>query len=614
MTETGTTTIAQGGKAVSCLVDEIKASNLDWNEAETRFQIIDRIIVDCLGWPRDLLRLENGHEGRSYADYVLGNPRCVIWEAKRKNRTFNLPADPQRNLVRDLPSMMALNSEASCAITQAQKYCSERGVELAVATNGRQFIAFLATRNDGIAPLAGRCFVIDGYDQLKDEFPTIWQMLSPAGVAERRLTHLLNVGEDRALPPKLSSLLTNYPRHRYPSQLQTTLRSLGELLLIDVVEQEGTEREFFRRCYCESGALSQHALVSKRMLASRYASLFESDPEPPYIQPVQSGRGKSEFTPELTVAAISHRPVVLIGDVGVGKTSFLKHLMYVSAFEEFQKAMYIYVDFGSHGALSEDLINFVLTEIENQLYIRYDVDIRESGFVRGVYHSEISRFDRGIYAGLRELDPLKYQQKFLEFLEEKTKHRDNHLKRSISHIARGRKKQLVFVLDNVDQREHEVQEKAFIIAQSLAKEWDAAVFIAIRPRTFHQSKQAGSLTAYPHRVFTISPPRVDRVIEQRLKFALDMAEGQIPIEHLQDVTLQSKNVAIFLRALIYSLSENEELVEFLSNITAGNIRAVVEFVTKFIGNGNRGSTSRCSSNRAKFALDIIDSPKTLRSS
>ena len=81
MTDTGTTTIADGQEALKRLVKDITESSLDWNEAETRFQIIDRIIVDCLGWPRELLRLEQAHEGRAYTDYELGQPRCAIWEA-----------------------------------------------------------------------------------------------------------------------------------------------------------------------------------------------------------------------------------------------------------------------------------------------------------------------------------------------------------------------------------------------------------------------------------------------------------------------------------------------------------------------------------------------------
>ena len=586
MIDLGTTTIASGQDAVKILLKDISESPLDWNEAETRFQIIDRIIVDCLGWPRGSLRLEQGEQGRAYTDYELGHPRCAIWEAKRHNRTFELPADPTGSIIKDLPSIMALDKEAASAIRQVQTYCAERGVELAVATNGHQLIAFLATRGDGTAPLDGRCFVINGYQSLLDHFPAVWQMLSPAGVAERRLNRRLNVGEDSALPQKLSSFLSNYPRYRYPSDLQSTLRALGELLLIDVVEDPDSEKKFYEQCYCESGTLSQHALVSKQMLAARYASLFGAAEKAPKVSPVRTASSKPIFTPELAIEAKSQRPIVLIGDVGVGKTSFLRHLVYISAFEEFQDAVYIYIDLGSRGALATDLSEFALAEMEEQLYNNYGVDVYEASFVRGVYDLEIDRFKRGIFGELRKQDPGLYDQKLAGFLEERTKRRDRHLKDAISHIARGRRKQVIIVLDNADQRDYDTQQGAFIIAQNFAKDWDAAVFIAVRPQTFYKSKQIGSFTAYPHRVFTVAPPRVDKVIEKRLVFALNMAEGRIQVERLQGTRLQLGNVALFLKALLYSLSKNSELVEFLDNITAGNVRTVVEFVTKFIGSAN----------------------------
>ena len=444
--------------------------------------------------------------------------------------------------------------------------------------------------------------MINGYEQMLDEFPRVWQLLSPAGVAERHLNRLLNVGEDRALPQKMSALLGNYPRYRYPSNLQNSLRTLGELLLIDVVDQQGldepdTERQFYAECYCESGALSQHALVSKRMLAARYTSLFDQSEEAPNVEPVLSGRGKHLFTPKLMTEAISRRPIVLIGDVGVGKTSFLKHLVYVSAFEEFRNAIYIYIDLGSRGALTSQLNTFVLTEIEQQLLGRYKIDVLEDRFVRGVYHSDISRFKRGIYGKYRADDRSYYQQHLTKYLEEKVAQRDRHLRDSISHISRGRRKQIVIVLDNADQREYELQQSAFIVAQNFATDWNAAVFIAVRPQTFYKSKQSGALTAYPHRVFTISPPRVDRVVERRLEFACSIAEGRVPMERFQRVRLQLPNIAIFLRALLYSLTKNAKLVEFLSNITAGNIRAVIEFVTMFIGSANVN---------AKKIIDIME--------
>ncbi len=586
MTAIANQTIDDGSKALELLLNEINKSNFDWNEAETRFQIIDRLIVECLGWPRGDVRLERRQQDGKFTDYELGLPRCAIWEAKTQGKIFELPADPKGRIIKDLPSIMALDNEASSAIVQVQNYCSTRGVEIAVATNGHQLIAFLATRNDGTSPLEGRCLVIDGYQKLQDNFPKVWQMLSPAGVAERRLNRFLNVGEDIALPQKMSSLLSDYPRYRYPSDLQHSLRTLSELLIIDVVDQQDAERQFYEQCYCESGALSQHALVSKEILASRYSSLFDKREKAPKMAPVQSKGGKSSFTPEILDDTITQRPIVLIGDVGVGKTAFLKRLMYISAYEEFQKALYIYVDLGSKGALSNQLNDFVLDEIEKQLYSLYGVDVLEAKFVRAVYHGEISRFQKGIYGELRDKNPESYNSKLLEFLGEKTKHRDIHLKQSILHIARGRKKQVIFVLDNADQRDYTIQQDAFIVAQNLSKDWEAAVFIAVRPQTFYKSKHSGSLNAYPHRVFTIAPPRVDQVIEKRLKFALNMAEGRIQIERLQDIQIRLVNISIYLRALLWTLSKNNETVEFLSNITAGNVRAIIEFVTKFIGSAN----------------------------
>lgn len=582
----GTTSIASGQKALASLIDSVSAHDAGRNEAETRFHIIDRILGDCLGWPPDVVHVEQAGPDRTYSDYELGEPRCAIWEAKGQSHVFELPAAVEHRAIRDLPSVMALNDKAAAAIRQVQVYCASRGVEVAVATNGFQLIAFLATRSDGIPPLEGRCLVIDSPDQLVEEFSRVWQTLSPAGVAERRLRRLLNAGEDQALPPKLSSRLSNYPRYRYPSELQTTLRTLGELLLVDAIEAADVEQLFYRECYCESGTLSQHALVSKRMLKARYTAMFDQAVPAPTVTPMESASVKDPMSDELAVETMSGRPIILIGDVGVGKTSFLKHLMYVTASEELKNALYLYMDLGSQGALSGELKTFVLTEIERQLYEGYGIDVYEDGFVRGVYHGDIMRFRRGIYGSLREEDPQRYEEKVRGFLAARLEARDQHLKASTAHLVRGRRKQVVIVLDNADQRDYEVQQAAFIIGQNFAKDWGAAVFLAVRPQTFHRSRQVGSLTAYPHRVFTISPPRVDRVIEKRLLFAVNLAEGNTSSRWLADVELQLPNIAYFLKALIYSLSVNSDLVEFLSNITAGNIRAVVEFVASFIGNAN----------------------------
>jgi hypothetical protein len=94
-----------------------------------------------------------------------------------------------------------------------------------------------------------------------------------------------------------------------------------------------------------------------------------------------------------------------------------------------------------------------------------------------------------------------------------------HLRRSVEHVARGRKRQIIIIIDNADQRALDVQQAAFIVSQEFSRNWNAVVFITARPQTFFQSKRAGALAAYPHKVFTILPPRPELVIEKRLIFA-----------------------------------------------------------------------------------------------
>ncbi|MBS3667658.1 hypothetical protein [Vreelandella boliviensis] len=576
------TTLSEGESALADLISKLDL-NTDMNEAQTRFHIIDKVLFECLGWSRDEVEVENS-EQRKFTDYELGRPRLAILEAKREGKTFEIPAGISKSLISDLPSMMKISEDAASAIKQAQEYCSQRGVAIAIVTNGHQYIVFLASRQDGVSVYEGKAVVFTSLNNLYDNFTIAWQLLSLAGIKERNISRYLVSGES-GIPNKLSSKLTSYPVVRYPSETHATLRQLSELFLQDIIENEEVEETFFSECYCESGGLSKYALLSKNILEARYASLFSENEAIPHVAPVKEKK-RDNFSPEILAEAIARRPIVLLGDVGVGKTSFVKNLMYNSAHEEFKNAIYIYIDLGSNAALSDDLKAFVLKEIESQLYEKYDIDVNSFKFIKGIYASDIHRFSNGIWGEKKESNPELYETKLLEMLESKTAEKDQHLKRCINGHANSTKKQVIISLDNADQRDFDIQQNAFIIGQELAKEWNSTVFVSVRPQTFFKSKRSGALAAYPHKIFTISPPRIDVVIKKRLLFALSLAEGNVPIEAINYVKINAGNLAQFLKALISSLSKNPELYEFLSNITGGNIRAAIELVTGFIGSPN----------------------------
>lgn len=222
-----------------------------------------------------------------------------------------------------------------------------------------------------------------------------------------------------------------------------------------------------------------------------------------------------------------------------------------------------------------------------QLLENYDVDIEERNFVRGVYISDLNRLRKSIHSDLYESDPPRYRDKEIEVLEKKLAIPEDHLKQSLKHIANGRKKQLIMILDNSDQRDEHTQQQVFLISQEIAEHWSTTVFVTLRPETFHRSQQIGALSGYHPKAFSVSPPRVDVVLEKRLSFAIKLTRGEIPIQSLSEgMGVRLTSLESVMLSFLKSLKINRELSECLDNISGGNIRLALDLVRNFFGSGH----------------------------
>lgn len=553
------------------------------NEATTRLQLIDRLFFECLGWEKDDSILEESYSGE-FADYTFLAPRRVlIVEAKKEGNYFELPAGYNRieysmsSLMRDYPNLKA-------AIGQAAGYCQSRGVPFGAVSNGHQIIVFIANRSDGLPPLDGKALVFHSLDFMLEKFLDFWQALSKPGIEEKRIQARLigNVLPD--LPPKLSATIGSYPGIKARNIFQTDLQNLSEVVIEDLISSRDMEARFFEECYAKSDALSRYALISKTILKARYAALFDSDTPGPTTVPASNKNGISA---ELFAESLSRRPILLIGDVGVGKTTFIRRLIKVDAAQLFESAITFYINLGAQATLSASLKNFIPKEIVRQLRLHYAIDIEESNFVRKVYAVELNRFSKGIYSELKELNFALYKQREIEFLEEKIKNRDQYLKDALYYIARGNKRQVVLFIDNTDQRSDETQQQAFLIAQEIAEGWKpVTVFVALRPETFYRSMRIGALSGYHPKAFTISPPRIDEVIRKRLLFALKITRGEIPIQAFSNtVQVRLQSLETIIEVFLRSLDTNSSLEEFIDNISGGNVRLALDLVRSFFGSG-----------------------------
>jgi hypothetical protein len=292
------------------------------NEATTRLHLIDSIFFECLGWDKRADCIVEERFNGNYTDYTFNYPRRVlIVEAKKEGTYFDIPSGLSNRkykistLKQDVPQLGA-------AIDQVANYCQERGVPFACVCNGHQMIIFVGSRQDGKAPSEGKAIVFHSFKDMVTNFRDLWEFLSKQGVLERNIQKALYHSDVAILPQKLSLLSNKYPGIKNRNILQTDMQILADLVFEDIISSKELEDQFLDYCYCQSGALSQYALISKKLLSSRYEALFDDTDRNPALVPAV---GKKGLSSELVAESFSRRPILILGDVGVGKTMFFRH-------------------------------------------------------------------------------------------------------------------------------------------------------------------------------------------------------------------------------------------------------------------------------------------------
>ncbi|WP_020564566.1 hypothetical protein [Methylosarcina fibrata] len=579
--------LTEGQKKLEHILREFPENSSHWSEAQNRFQFIDRFLTECLGWDKLNIEVEKSDELGGRADYILGRPPKAVLEAKKESKNFDVPPISALTYVRKIEPLLRSSKIFEDAVKQIIPYCAIHGAQIAIVCNGPQIAIFQAII-PGHSPLEGECFFFDGFESYVKNFPLLWKLLSPEGITENRAYRNLSFHRNPRIPQKACSTISEPFKYRYRNKFQENLRSLSALLLEEIEDNPALKTSFYAECYVSIEANNRHLLLSKNIIAARYKRVGQNGVSPNALEPITTidEVGGVKFNDPTINQSMGSRPIVVIGDVGVGKTSFFENLYY--NLEGFEKAntYFIHINLGIKANLSESIKSYILSEIPAVLKNKYEVDINSTNFVNAIYHRDLVEFDNSIKGSLKDLDNVAYQRERIAFLSAKIDMHDKHLLASLGHLARGRNKQIILVLDNADQRTFEVQQETFLIAQELAASRNLLVFVSLRPSTFYLSKTTGTLSAYQNKILTVAPPPADEVVQKRLLFAVRVAEGKVAPAELEGIRLHSGSVVSFLKATLRSIRTSETIRQFLSNITGGNTRAVIELITGFFGSPN----------------------------
>lgn len=577
------------GKAkLEAILRDRPAGSEAWNEAQNRFQFVDRLLTECLGWQVPHIKVEEPDGAGGRIDYLLGDavPAKAILEAKREAVSFGDLPGGNKMQVRKLKPLLEASHQLDSAFNQCLQYCAAKGVRLGIVCNGPQLLVFQAFSPHG-PPSEGECYFFDGFNSYLEHFPLLWKILSPEGISENKAYREISLHRSPRIPPKALETIPDPNRYRYRSSFQENIRILANLLLEEIEDNQQVRKSFYRDCYVAIEANNRHTLLSKQIIKHRYRRVAADSVEPKQLRASPDlETSESLFLDAELETALSTRPIVVLGDVGVGKTSFFENLAF--QIEDYQKAntIFLHINLGQKGTIAIDLRDFIISEIKQLLRSNYGINIDSEAFARSAHHKSIVGFDEGPNGRLKEIDPTTYELRKIDFINDLIANRSSHLTASLAHLSHGQKKQVIIALDNADQRNYETQQQAFLMAQELSVSGTCLVFVALRPSTFFDSKKRGALSGYQNRTFSISPPPADEVIEKRLQFAIRVAEGKQQLASLDGIRFRLDGIVLFLKATLRSIRSNQDIQVFLGNITGGNTRSVIELVTSFFGSPN----------------------------
>jgi hypothetical protein len=334
---------------IAALAPEMEAAR-GRNEATTRLALVDRLLFDCLGWGRGEADLEDYERGQ-YADYVLSRDRRrLVVEAKREGATFELPEGLGQ--ICNVEALYALGGEVAAALEQVEGYAQDRGIPYATICNGHQLVAFIANRQDGIEPRKGRALVFPTPTSMVDGFASLWGGLNQSGCAAMSLSRMLDA-RVKTRPPKLSEGIKNYPGAAKADERQYMLATLNVLFLPDYVRDDENEDTFLLECYCPPGAFSRLAMLNRSVLRTRYSLALGKELKVGLDEATNKDGLNPGLRDEVAASSAGKDPIVLLGDVGVGKTMFLRRMLRVDAKEIADSGILLYTDLGRDAVLSE---------------------------------------------------------------------------------------------------------------------------------------------------------------------------------------------------------------------------------------------------------------------
>jgi hypothetical protein len=530
------------------------------SEAQTRYDIIDRVVKEVLGWEHGQVVVEERQEQelRGYIDYILraGDVRIVI-EAKKVGATFPNPTKVKR--IR-LNSSLLKSGDVGKAITQALEYSKSKIAQITVVTNGLCWCCFETDK--ALSDPNTEARLLFPFQEEKDA-SELFNLLSNKNISEHGTS--IFSGENKSTPEnKLLKIVpdadTRVGRNNIADYIAPALDSaLHSESIIN-------NSDFLRSCFVYTTA---------RQKFDKTLSMHIVDIKPISITPAKRLKTKINNTIESLIKygkPESAPPVtLLIGGVGVGKSTYLRHYELVSGKDalEKKKVHWIYIDFESMGR-NGNVRDFLYGKLKDYLL--------------NTHQEEINGLKTGVYS-LISNNETEFNKIITDHIKKDFDNTEPFVDKMFKYLS---KEQLcVLVLDNTDLYEDEELEKDVLSeGLALAKRLYCHVIISIRDVTYVDHKHDSLFDAFELKPLWLDPPPFREVLSRRLILSAQILKGKsAKITASNGMNFVVPDLSVFFeivqKSLLSGIAGN-----FLEAFADLNIRKGLSLVVNFLNSGH----------------------------
>ena len=578
----------QGITALLQLKEEIKKYGTSLSETDTRVKIIDKILIDCLGWTEKEIRREE-HVNAGYIDYIIRfGKKGLIVEAKKIGTFFELPIGINYSSNLTISKLFLKNKELNQHFEQVEKYCLDSGIQFGCFTNGLSWVVFPAIRTDGIRLHNSKIVVFRGVEDIEKNFLHFWNILSKIAIEKDEINRIL-LPESKHIP---HALVINSDDRREQLLNRNLLSSILQPILPkyfgDLVDSESLN--MLKKCYVET-VPSDSRLSEKRGLSHTIGQ----DPTVRQYYTTEKvysdlHRSIEQYTKNQGRSGVLY---ILLGRVGSGKSTFLYHYLFVDNVKILTNHFVFYLNWLEYDG-QKPIKDFFYEKIDNltkksSLYTTYS----SYSNLEKVFQEDILVLNKGPLGNIK--DENFKQQKISEFLIDYSTNpekKDQYYFKMFNYLRKKHGISSIIMFDNIDQLTPELQENIIKFSFSIYERWTSFTLIALREENYYKSKREGRLSTIQCSPIHFPLPTIIPIIIKRLDcFADDLGKDSSGIsEYLSEKQLTSNDLQDYIKLVVQSLnSEQDKVKKFLEAIALGNLRDSLEFFRNFLIAGNTNS-------------------------